>query len=97
MIIGEGFKQSDFVRFQNFPINLFYFLKLSLLRRRKDRSFLFNNNTNIQVCEYDVQSYPTSLVDTVLKTYEQEMQILLKYANPAMLKVNKIIIEIVVV
>ena len=50
------------------------------------------SNTNIQVCEYDVQSYPASLVDTVLKTYEQEMQILLKYANPAMLKVNKIII-----
>ena len=42
---------------------------------------------NIKVCEYDATTYPSSFVDTVLLTYKKEMKVLLKYANPVMLKV----------
>ena len=41
----------------------------------------------IQVCEFDESSYPTSLVDSVLSTYQQEMKTLLKYVKPAMIRV----------
>ena len=44
-------------------------------------------SVKIQVCEFDESSYPTSLVDSVLSTYQQEMKTLLKYVKPAMIRV----------
>ena len=44
-------------------------------------------SVKIQVCEFDESSYPTSLVDSVLNTYQEEMKTLLKYVKPAMIRV----------
>ena len=41
---------------------------------------------SIIICEYDETSYPASLVNTVLQTYQHEMRVLLKYARQTMLK-----------
>ena len=42
------------------------------------------SDPSVHVCQYDEASYPSSLVDTVLQTYQHEMRVLLKYARTTM-------------
>ena len=52
------------------------------------------SDPSVDVCEYDEASYPSSLVDTVLQTYQHEMRVLLKYARHTMTTSNKGLVNI---